>query len=50
MEEVGDVSGGPVIKNPPSKAGEAGLSPHAVGQLTLHNATAEPVCHGEDPV
>ena len=50
MEKVGDFSGGPVIKNPPSKAGDAGLTPHAVGQLSLHSATTEPVCHNEDPV
>ena len=50
MEKVGDFSGGPVIKNPPSKAGDAGLTPHAAGQLSLHNATTEPLCHNEDPV
>ena len=50
MEKVGDVSGSPVIKNPPSKAGDAGWTPYAVGQLSLHNASAELVCHSEDPV
>ena len=42
-----DYPGGPVIKNPPSNAGDAGsilgqrtMIPHATGQLTLH-ATAK---------
>ena len=45
----GDFPGGPVIKNPPSNAGDAGSIPgrgtkipHATGQLSLHAATTEP--------
>ena len=44
--------GGPVVKNLPSSAGDAGLIPHwgtkiphAVGQLSLCAATSEPECH-----
>ena len=47
-----DFPGGPVVKNPPSNAGDAGLIPgrgikipHAVGQLSLRATTTEPVCH-----
>ena len=43
-----DLPGGPVVKNPPSDAGDAGLIPgqapkvpHAVGQLNPHNAAIE---------
>ena len=43
-----DFPGGPVVKNPPSNAGDAGLIsgretkiPHATGQLTLRATTAE---------
>ena len=50
MEKVGDFSGGPVIKNPPSQVGDAGLTPQDAGQLSLHNATTEPLCYNEDPV
>ena len=42
-----------MVKNPPSNAGDAGSIPgrgtkipHAVGQLSLHAATTEPVCSG----
>ena len=48
-----DFPGGPVVKNLPSNAGDAGSIPgrgtkipHAVGQLSLHTATTEPVCSG----
>ena len=41
-----DFPSGPMVKNPPSKAGEAGLTPgwgskvpHAAGQLSLHAST-----------
>ena len=44
-----DFPGGPVVKNPPSNAGDAdsipaqGIKiPHAVGQLSLHATTTEP--------
>ena len=44
-----DLPGGPVVKNPPSDAGDAGLIPgrapkvpHAVGQLNPHTAAIEP--------
>ena len=54
-----DFPGGPVVKNPPSNAGDAGLIPgqgtkipHAMGQLSLCAtllslcaSTREPVCH-----
>ena len=46
---VWDFPGGPVVKNPPSNAGDMGLIPgrgtkipHATGQLSLHAATTEP--------
>ena len=46
----GDFRGGPVGKNPPSNAGDAGSIPgqggkipQAAGQLSLSTATAEPV-------
>ena len=48
-----DSPGGPVVKNPPSNAGDSGLIPgqgtkipHAVGQLSLSTATAEPTYSG----
>ena len=49
----GDFPGGPVVKNPPSNAGETGSSPgrgtkipHAAGQLSLCTATTEPAHSG----
>ena len=46
---TGDSPGGPVVENPPSNAGDAGLIPgwgtkipHAVGHLSLCLATPEP--------
>ena len=46
----GDFPGGPVIKNLPSKAGDAGsipgwgtLIPHAMGQLSRSASTIDPV-------
>ena len=48
----GDFPGGPVVKNPPSNAGDAGLIPgrgtkvpRATGQLSPRAATTEPTCH-----
>ena len=47
----GDFPGGPVVKNPPSNAADAGSIPgwgtripHAVGQLSLRTTTREPMC------
>ena len=47
-----DFPGGPVVKNPPSNAGDAGSipgrgtkSPHAVWQLSPRAATTEPAHH-----
>ena len=47
-----DFSGGPVVKNPPSNAGDVGSIPgrgtkipHAAGQLSLCAATTEPPHH-----
>ena len=47
----GDFPSGPVVKNPPSNAGDVGSIPgggakipHAVGQLSPHSATTEPAC------
>ena len=48
-ESFGDFPGGPVVKNSPSNAGDAGSIlirdwtkiPHALGQLRLHNRTRE---------
>ena len=47
----GDFPGGPVVKNPPSNAGDAGSIPgrgtkipHAAGQLSPHATTTEPQC------
>ena len=49
----GDFPGGPVVKNLPSNAGDAGSIPcrgtkipHAVGQLSPCATTTEPVCSG----
>ena len=46
------VPGGPVVKNPPSNAGDVGSIPgrgskipHATGQLSLRAATTEHVVH-----
>ena len=46
--QVGDVPGGPVVKNPPSNAGETGMIPgqrakipHAPGQLSSSATTKE---------
>ena len=48
----GDFPGGPVVKNPPSNAGDVGLIPgqgtkipHAAGQLSLCAATTEHMGH-----
>ena len=48
-----DFPGGPVVKNPPSNAGDVGSIPgrgtkipHAMGQLSLLAATTEPACSG----
>ena len=47
-----DFPGGPVVKSPPSNAGDAGSIPgwgtkipHATGQLGPHATTTEPTCH-----
>ena len=53
FKRTGDFPGGPAVKNPPSNAGGAGLTPgqgtkvpHATGQLSLHAAIPEPAaCH-----
>ena len=49
---TGDFPGGPVLKNPPSKAGDTGQIPgqgtkipHATGQLSPCATTREAVCH-----
>ena len=46
-----DFAGGPVVKNPPSNAGDAGSIPgrgtkipHAAGQLSPRASTIEPAC------
>ena len=46
-----DFPGGPVVKNPPSNAGDVSSIPgqgtkipHAEGQLSPHATTREPVC------
>ena len=51
-EKIWDFPGGPVVKNPPSNAGDAGSIPgwgtkipHAMEQLSLHAATTEPAHH-----
>ena len=50
---LGDFPGGPVLKNPPSNAGDTGSIsgwgtkiPRAVGQLSLHAAATDPTCSG----
>ena len=47
--KLGDFPGGPLVKNPPSRAGDTGLipdqgakNPHAAWQLSPHAAPAEP--------
>ena len=47
-----DFPGGPVVKNPPSNAGDIGSIPgwgtkipHATGQLSPHTTTTEPTHH-----
>ena len=43
-----DFSGGPVVKNPPSIAGDHGLGtkiPHAMGQLILNTTATDPTYH-----
>ena len=52
---VWDFPGGPVVKNPPSNAGDAGLIPgrgtklpHATGQLSPRAATTEHTRPGAD--
>ena len=47
-----DFPGGPVVKNPPSNAGDAGSIPdrgtripHATGHLSLHTTITEPTHH-----
>ena len=51
-KNLGDFPGGPVVKNPPSDAGDTGSIPglgtkipHAVGQLSPCTTTTEPVRH-----
>ena len=51
-EKNWDFPGGPVVKNPPSNAGDAGLIPgretkipHVAGQVSPRTATTEPTCH-----
>ena len=49
-----DLSGGPVIKNPPFKAGDVGLipwegTPHATEQLSLCAASTEPERLNQSP-
>ena len=56
-KEYRDLPGGPMVKTPSSKAGDAGSIPgrgtkipHATGQLSpqllsLHTSTREPACH-----
>ena len=53
MNSFRDFPSGPVVKNPPSNAGDAGLIPgretkipHAVGQLSPRATTTEPVRSG----
>jgi len=43
-----DFVGGPVVKNPPSIAGDHGLGtkiPHAMGQLSLNATATDPAHH-----
>ena len=51
--KTGDFPGGPVVKNPPSNAGDAHSIPgrgtkipHAAGQLSPRVTTTEPTCPG----
>ena len=51
LNSKGDSPGGPVVKNPPCNAGDAGLIPgqgtripHAARQLSWHATTREPEC------
>ena len=53
VQDGWDFPGGPVVKNPPPNAGHAGSIPsweteipHALGQLSLWDTTAEPGCSG----
>ena len=53
IQQCWDFPGGPVVKNLPSNAGDAGSIPgwgtkipHAEGHLSLCAATAEPTCSG----
>ena len=50
--EAKDFPAGPVVKNPPLNAGDAGLIPgqgtkirHATEQVNLPTTTTEPACH-----
>ena len=52
-----DFPGGPVVKNPPFEAGNAGLIPawgtkipHAAGQLSPSATTTEPASHNYSPM
>ena len=52
VEHPRDFPGGPVVKNPPSNAGDSGSIPgpgtkipHAAGQLSLHGTTTDPMHH-----
>ena len=57
IKNFGDFPGGPVVKNPPSNAGDVGSIPgrgtkipHATRQLSPHATTREkPVHHNEYP-
>ena len=51
---AGNFPGGPVVKNPPSNAGDAGSIPgqgskipYATGQLSPPTAISEPACHNQ---
>ena len=51
QSERGDFSGGPVVKNLPTNAGDTGLipglgtkTPHATGKLSPHTTTTDPAC------
>ena len=53
IKEIWDFPGGPVVKNPPSSAGDAGSIPgwgtkipHTAGQLSPQIATTEPARSG----
>ena len=54
---IWDFPGGPVVKNPPSNAGDVGSIPgwgtkipHAAGQLSPRATTGEPRATTKDPV